>query len=134
MLWCTIEFPNATISTPDFQMGYTVESANNAISNLYSYAREVGQWTDRQIEQDEVGMWIEHINESCSRSTHFCLLVKGHLTPGATFLLRDFFREKNAIYHKRAGVYLFVEIDSRCCCIRMLGVDHPRLREMDPVV
>jgi hypothetical protein len=97
MLWNTIEFPNATISSPDFTMGYTVEHANKAISTIYSCAEEVGQWTDRQVQEDEVGRWIEHPNNESRRSTHFCLLVKGHLTRAATILLREFFREKKQI-------------------------------------
>jgi hypothetical protein len=85
MLWNTIEFfPNAAISSPDFTMGYTVDSANKAISTIH--ISDSGQWTDRQIGPDEAGMWIENVKESFGRSSHFCLLAKGNLTPAATML------------------------------------------------
>jgi hypothetical protein len=135
----TVEFPSATISTVDYTMGNTVEFPSATISTVDGYEslgpNEVGQWTDRQIEQDGVGLWIEHLNEVFESSTDFRLLVKGRLTAAATILLRNFFKEKNAFYHKHAGVFVFPGSNSGSRCVRMLGVDHPRVRnDMDPVV
>jgi hypothetical protein len=138
-MWNTIKFANATISTLDYTMGNTVEFPGAIITTVDSYdslgPNEVSQWTDRQIEQNEVGLWIEHLNEVFESSTDFRLLVKGRLTPAATILLRSFFKEKNAFYHKHVGAFVFPGINSGTRCIRMLGVDHPLVREdMDPVV